>query len=168
MSPQNISRRQLLKSLLITTSGLTAVAFVPQKWIRPVVKAGVLPVHAATSKTTSYEMSINGTPTAGTGTFTIHNLNVYIYDTLTGDPGANIEVRVENCVPTATLGTLTATCTFPLSYHKTDASGKYTFDDIVFNTTCSSSSVRDGDVQLTVRSKTGLTSGERFGYTGSC
>ena len=44
-----ISRRQALKALLAAAGGLTAAAFVPEKWLKPMVSSGVLPVHARAS-----------------------------------------------------------------------------------------------------------------------
>jgi hypothetical protein len=44
-----ITRRELLKAILAAGGGLTASAMLPAKWLKPVVKSGVLPVHAQTS-----------------------------------------------------------------------------------------------------------------------
>ena len=49
MSKPNVSRRDLLKTMLAVGGGLTVAAFLPKKWIKPVVGAGVSPVHAAAS-----------------------------------------------------------------------------------------------------------------------
>ena len=49
MPSQKMSRRQALKVLLATTGGLTAAAFLPAKWLKPIVSAGVLPAHARAS-----------------------------------------------------------------------------------------------------------------------
>jgi hypothetical protein len=49
MSDKQISRRELLKVLTAAAGGITATAFLPSGWIKPVVKSGVLPVHAQTS-----------------------------------------------------------------------------------------------------------------------
>ena len=49
MPSQKMSRRQALKVLLATTGGLTAAAFLPSKWLKPIVSAGVLPAHARAS-----------------------------------------------------------------------------------------------------------------------
>ena len=53
MTKQSITRRDLLKTALAAGGGLTAVAFLPEKWVKPVVQSGVLPVHAAASGTGS-------------------------------------------------------------------------------------------------------------------
>jgi hypothetical protein len=52
MQIESFSRRQLLKLLIAAGGGVTAAAFFPGKWTKPVVKMGVLPVHA--QSTTSY------------------------------------------------------------------------------------------------------------------
>ena len=49
MSPEKISRRKALKALAAAAGGLGAAAFLPAKWVKPVVESGVLPAHAATS-----------------------------------------------------------------------------------------------------------------------
>lgn len=46
-----ISRRNALKTLLATAGGLGAAAFLPSRWVKPVVESGVLPVHAQSSST---------------------------------------------------------------------------------------------------------------------
>jgi hypothetical protein len=49
MPHEPITRRQLLKAMLAAGGGLSASAMLPSKWLKPVVKSGVLPVHAQTS-----------------------------------------------------------------------------------------------------------------------
>jgi len=49
MPSQKMSRRQALKAIAAAAGGLTAAAFIPAKWLKPVVDAGLLPVHASTS-----------------------------------------------------------------------------------------------------------------------
>jgi hypothetical protein len=44
-----IHRRALLKTLIAVGGGLTAATFLPARWTKPLVKSGVLPVHAQTS-----------------------------------------------------------------------------------------------------------------------
>ena len=46
-----ISRRNVFKLVLAATGSITASAFLPEKWIKPIVRAGVMPVHAQTSVT---------------------------------------------------------------------------------------------------------------------
>ena len=49
MASEKISRRKALKTLAVAASGLGAAAFLPAKWLKPVVQSGVLPAHAAAS-----------------------------------------------------------------------------------------------------------------------
>ncbi len=44
-----LGRRELLKALAAAGGALAAAAFLPGKWTRPVVEAGVLPAHAQAS-----------------------------------------------------------------------------------------------------------------------
>jgi hypothetical protein len=44
--PQALSRRELLKILAAAGGAVGAAAFVPAKWSKPLVEAGVLPAHA--------------------------------------------------------------------------------------------------------------------------
>ena len=46
---KKITRRAALKVLLGSVTGISAAAFLPAKWVKPVVEAGVLPAHAQTS-----------------------------------------------------------------------------------------------------------------------
>jgi len=49
MTQQRISRRAMLKGILAAGGALGASAFLPEKWLKPMIKTGVLPVHAQTS-----------------------------------------------------------------------------------------------------------------------
>ncbi len=49
-----ISRRELLKVLIAGSGGIAAAGFLPEKWLKPVVKSGVLPVHAQSSAPQNY------------------------------------------------------------------------------------------------------------------
>ncbi|MCJ7648283.1 MAG: hypothetical protein MUP85_06695 [Candidatus Lokiarchaeota archaeon] len=44
-----IDRRKMLKSVLAAGGAITAAAFLDGKWLKPVVKTGILPVHAQAS-----------------------------------------------------------------------------------------------------------------------
>jgi hypothetical protein len=46
---KKITRRDALKTIIAAGSGIVAAGFVPEKWVKPVVKSGVLPVHAQSS-----------------------------------------------------------------------------------------------------------------------
>jgi hypothetical protein len=48
---QDLNRRELLKVLAAAGGGLVASAFLPGKWLKPVVEAGVLPAHAQATDT---------------------------------------------------------------------------------------------------------------------
>ena len=45
MSGTRLTRRQALKTLLAAGGGIAAAAFLPAKWLKPIVSAGVLPGH---------------------------------------------------------------------------------------------------------------------------
>ena len=47
----DMNRRELLKVLGAAGGGLAAAAFLPGKWLKPVVEAGVLPAHAQATDT---------------------------------------------------------------------------------------------------------------------
>lgn len=46
---QSISRRDLLKAAIAAGGAVSVTSIVPEKWISPLIKGGVLPVHAQTS-----------------------------------------------------------------------------------------------------------------------
>jgi hypothetical protein len=48
---QELNRRELLKILAASGGGLVAAAFLPGKWMKPIVEAGVLPAHAQATDT---------------------------------------------------------------------------------------------------------------------
>ena len=59
-SPESspINRRELLKALGAAGGALAAAAFLPGKWTKPVVDAGVMPAHAQASNLTIFSLSI--------------------------------------------------------------------------------------------------------------
>jgi hypothetical protein len=57
MPQKPVSRRALLKTIFVGGAAVSSSAFLPKKWVKPVVESGVLPVHAQVSATGS----INGT-----------------------------------------------------------------------------------------------------------
>jgi hypothetical protein len=48
--PVQVTRNQFLKLLIAGGSATAAAAFLPGKWLKPIVKVGVLPVHAQSSQ----------------------------------------------------------------------------------------------------------------------
>ncbi len=57
---KKITRRDALKAIIAGSSGIVAAGFVPEKWLKPVVKSGVLPVHAQASSPTPTPDYIQG------------------------------------------------------------------------------------------------------------
>ena len=58
---KKITRRDLIKALIAGSGGIVAAGFIPDKWLKPVVKSGVLPVHAQASAPTPVpELFIQG------------------------------------------------------------------------------------------------------------
>ena len=56
----DMNRRDLLKVLAAAGGGMAAAAFLPGKWLKPVVEAGVLPAHAqATETLTIAKLDVN-------------------------------------------------------------------------------------------------------------
>jgi hypothetical protein len=49
MTAEKITRRAALKAILASMGGISALAFLPSRWVKPVVESGVLPAHAQTS-----------------------------------------------------------------------------------------------------------------------
>ena len=49
MQKKQITRRQFVKIVTAASGGLFAAAFLPEKWVKPVIQSGVLPVHAQAS-----------------------------------------------------------------------------------------------------------------------
>jgi len=54
-SQKSINRREMLKKGALAAGGaITAAAFLDGKWVKPIVKTGVLPVHAQASACAEY------------------------------------------------------------------------------------------------------------------
>jgi hypothetical protein len=103
MKKQDITRRDLLKVLAAAGGGITAAAFLPEKWVKPVVNSGVLPVHAQASGATG---TITGTVyQCGGGTVANQDvtITVLLTDPLkTGNAIANVGVYTITGVPAGT------------------------------------------------------------------
>jgi hypothetical protein len=54
---QTLNRREMLKVLVAASGAMGAVAFLPAKWSKPVIEAGVIPAHAQSSQ---YPLTISG------------------------------------------------------------------------------------------------------------
>lgn len=59
MLEKEISRRTLLKAIL-AGCGFVVASSLPRKWVKPVINAGVLPVHAQSSVPTPGPVSTPG------------------------------------------------------------------------------------------------------------
>lgn len=53
----NVSRRQSIKILTAVGASITVASFLPGKWLKPIVKVGVLPAHAQSSACPEYEVN---------------------------------------------------------------------------------------------------------------
>ena len=56
-TPKQINRRKMLKGVLAAGGAITAAAFLDGKWLKPVVKTGILPVHAQASICEDYTIT---------------------------------------------------------------------------------------------------------------
>ncbi len=59
---QNLTRRQLLKALLVA-GGAASVSLLPGRWVSPSIEVGALPAHAQVSATPTFTPSPTVTPT---------------------------------------------------------------------------------------------------------
>jgi hypothetical protein len=160
VNSNKISRRQALKALLAASGGLTAAAFVPSKWVKPLVMSGVLPVHAQTSV---LNLTFNNPAEVGDSSNTRNGHQVatlfrYIYynfnsgsflnstiDAAVGGTNVNgidVEMDIANVVGTAQFGYMVSgvpTYTFPI-IKTTDATGVAHFPVLMPNHTTAGSS----------------------------
>lgn len=74
-----MDRRTFLKIAAASSGALGAAAFIPEKWVKPLVKTGILPVHAQAS---------NQPPTIGDAVFSYPNLTFNYSDPLGKVSGA--------------------------------------------------------------------------------
>lgn len=108
--PKKVSRRQALK-LLTATAGAATMASVPNKWVKPILKAGVLPAHAQTSTPVPPATSTNTPTSTPTNTPTSTPTNTPT-STPTNTP-TNTPTSTPTNTPTATAttGPTSMTCT---------------------------------------------------------
>jgi hypothetical protein len=70
-----IARRTLLKTILAGSGSIVAASFLPGRWLKPVVRMGVLPAHAQSSDPTcsagTFGMTVLVTPTTEVQLITI-------------------------------------------------------------------------------------------------
>ena len=65
MKKEQITRREVLKTIAAGGGALAAAAFMPDKWTKPVVEAGVLPAHAQASLLCATISLVEGLVTCG-------------------------------------------------------------------------------------------------------
>lgn len=91
-TPAIVSRRRLLKSLVISGGAVAGLTMLPEKWTRPVVEAGELSVHAEASPalrisdlTLFYDNHVGATPNGplGSGQFDFEDYYAGVDDTAT-------------------------------------------------------------------------------------
>lgn len=152
MSQKMISRRDALKIALAAGGGITAAAFLPQKWTDPVVKSGVLPVHAQTSG--GFMSADDDGSTYQGDTLTIFLATAFVgSDASTPIPGVTVTLTWSY----TSTGTVPAVVTpiSPATYPQTavtDASGIAHFGDLTFDAT------GEGVITLTFTSAYGSVS----------
>lgn len=110
-----VSRRNLLKALTAAGGSLAASLFLPGKWDKPLLRVGVLPVHAQTSNPQpgpTYAIA-NTTLNEDFGDYCLWGLSATITPAAAG-----VEMQVVICDATESCQTMTAV---------TDSSGVATF-----------------------------------------
>jgi hypothetical protein len=135
MSQKMISRRDALKIALAAGGGITAAAFLPQKWTNPVVKSGVLPVHAQTSG--GFMSADDNGSTYIEDTLTILLATAFVgSDPTTPIPGVTVTLTWSFTSPQTipTMVTPISPATYPQTA-VTDAAGIAHFGDLSFNAT---------------------------------
>ena len=135
MTQKMISRRDALKIALAAGGGITAAAFLPQKWTDPVVKSGVLPVHAQTSG--GYMTADDDGSTYQGDTLTIFLATAFVgSDPTTPISGVTVTLTWSFTSPQTipTVVTPISPATYPQTA-VTDASGIAHFGDLIFDAT---------------------------------
>lgn len=180
-----VGRRRFLKVITAGSAAIVASAFLPEKWMKPIVHSGVLPVHAATSvvahmlvdPTTvapGYPMSIYPSVYVYTDTVTMHgsgrgsglaSLRSIKFDR-PGTPLIGVNVRITSYSVTPSTGdapTYTGSPTdFPMAYYKTTVDGStFNLTQLDFNYAGNG----NGIITLNFNSDTGLTASRDYSYS---
>jgi hypothetical protein len=143
MTKQSITRRDLLKATLAAGGGITAAAFLPEKWVKPVVESGVLPVHAQASGTGS----ISGNAAGGQG---VETINVYAAGTIPVTMKTGFKVAKPKPVKLLLGGVILYTAT-------TDTDDNYNIPNVTpgtYDVECSKFNHTEHDVVVTVGNNT--------------
>jgi hypothetical protein len=110
----HVSRRRLLKVLVAAGGSVAASTLLPGKWVKPILRVGVLPVHAQTSQpATPFIASTTINTSYGDGCVT--DLSATISPATAG-----VQMKVQVCNDVQGCQTITAT---------TDAAGQAVFPD---------------------------------------
>ncbi len=112
---QKLSRREVLKTIIAGSGALAATAFLPSRWIKPVVEAGVLPAHAQSSVVCDATVTIvrvaSGTAPLG--------FTAYCSYTPTTTPPTSISATIGNLLGFTAYCSYTPTTTPPTSISAT-------------------------------------------------
>ena len=142
MTKRPLNRRDFLKILVASGAGLTVSSAVPSSWMKPFVKTGVLPVHAASSIPSNVFIYAFDDGTSGTAdpTFLISKIQCRVtteywdpdpsLPPVAGIPNAPVKLTIENKT-----GGVGAYITDPTGTLNTDADGYVDFGDFEFNMT---------------------------------
>lgn len=95
-SETTLGRRELLKTLAAGSGAIAASTMVPDRWVKPVIEADLLPAHAQASPTPTpkpivFNINCTANPTSGDTTF-VDDITATV-SALGGASVANIEVQ---------------------------------------------------------------------------
>jgi len=94
---QALNRRELLKVLTAAGGAIGAAAFLPARWSKPLVEAGVLPAHAQGTMTLEIS-NLSVFPIPGSAPIEPYGANFHFNDTLCQvDDSANLYVSALPC-----------------------------------------------------------------------
>jgi hypothetical protein len=114
-----ISRRTLLKVIAAAGGSLAASTMLPGKWVKPVLKVGVLPVHAQTSTLGIYHI-VSSTASYFSGDGCLSNLSATITPAASGISMqvivCDMSVSPPACAPVGTAATVSGLATFDDPY----------------------------------------------------